>query len=77
MLTQVYSDVFTLTMMEGIIDYWKEGAMATTKDNIYIVTMRSQNNIQKTTVGWQLLVQWRDQSEQWIHLKDLKEPHPI
>ena len=28
-------------------------------------------------MGWQLLVQWREQSESWIDLKDLKESHTI
>ena len=30
---------------------------------MYIVTKHGQKNIWNTTVGWQLLVQWRDQSE--------------
>ena len=77
MLTQVDFDGFALTMMEEIIDYCKDAVMAITKDDMYIVTKRGQNNIWKTTVGWQLLVQWRDHSESWIHLKYLKEFHPI
>ena len=28
-------------------------------------------------MGWKLLVRWRDGSETWIPLKDLKELHPI
>ena len=76
MLTQVDSHGFTLTTMEEIIDYWKDVATDVTKDNMYIVTKRGQKNIQKTTVVWQILVQWRDQSESWIHLKYLKESHP-
>ena len=77
MLTQVDSDGFTLTMMERIINYWKDVAMVVTKDDIYIVTKLGEKNIQKTTVGWQLLVQWWYQSESWIHLKYRKEYHPI
>ena len=63
--------------MEGIIDYQKDAATAVTKDNMYIVTKRGQNNIRKTTVELQLLLKWRDQSEACIHLKDIKESHPI
>ena len=33
--------------------------------------------LRKTTTGWSLLVQWKDESESWIPLKDLKESHPI
>ena len=31
----------------------------------------------KTTAGWKLLVKWRDQSESWVKLSDLKESHPV
>ena len=77
MLTQVDSDGFTITMMEGIIDYRKDAVAAVTKDDVYIVTKRGQKKIWKTTVRWKLLVQWRDQSESWFHLKDLKESNSI
>ena len=71
MITQVDSDGFTFTMMEGIIDYRKDVVLYVTKDDTHIVTKCGQNN-QKITVGWQIMVQWWDQSESWIHLKDLK-----
>ena len=64
-------------MMEGIIYYREEAATAVTKDDMYIVTKGGQKNIQKTILGWQLLVKWQDQSESWIHLKYLKESNPI
>ena len=31
----------------------------------------------KTTVGWDLLVRWKDGSEQRIRLAELKESHPV
>ena len=77
MLAQIYSDGFTLTMMERTLDYRKDAEMSVTKDGMYIVTKRGQNKIWKTSVGWQLLVQWRDQSKSWINFKYLKESHPI
>ena len=64
-------------MMEGIIDYQKDAATPVTNNDMYIVTKRGQNKIWKTSVGWQLLVQWRDQSKSWINFKYLKESHPI
>ena len=30
-----------------------------------------------TTRGWQVLVEWRDGSTDWIELKDLKESYPV
>ena len=31
----------------------------------------------KTTIGWQLLAQFKDGSQQWISLKDFKESNPV
>eukprot|EP00957_Ditylum_brightwellii_P137489 10482321-Ditylum_brightwellii.AAC.1 len=33
--------------------------------------------MRKTTVGWLLLVKWKDYSESWISFKDMKESHPV
>ena len=64
-------------MMKGIIDYRKYAATSVTKDDMCIVTKRGKNKIRKTTVVCQLLIQWREQSESWIHIKYLKESQPI
>jgi hypothetical protein len=77
MLTQVDSDGFSTSLMEGIIDYRKDETTAVSKANMHIVTRQGQKKLRKTTVGWKLLVRWKDQSESWIHLKDMKESHPV
>ena len=64
-------------MMEGIIEYFKDTETTVNKDYMYTITKRGQKKIQKTKLGWQILIQWRDQSESWIHFKDLKESHSI
>ena len=33
--------------------------------------------MKQTTVGWKLLVAWKDGSESWVPLKDLKESNPV
>ena len=77
MLSQVDEDGFSMTMMECIIDHKMDAATAVPKDDKYIVTRRGQKKLRKTTTGWKLLIKWKDESESWIHLKDLKESHPI
>ena len=77
MLTQVDSDGFTTTMIEGIIDHTKDTAVAVSKDDMYVVTRRGQKRLRITTSGWKLLVQWKDGSESWIHLKDIKESYYV
>ena len=77
MLTQVDSDGYSLSLMEGIVDYRKDEAGAVSKDDGYVVTKRGKKQLRKTTSGWHLLVRWKDQSESWVPLKDMKESHPV
>jgi hypothetical protein len=77
MLTQVDSDGFSRTMMEAIVDYRKDEAVAVPKTDKYLTTTSGQKRMRKTTVGWKVLVKWADASESWIPLKDTKESHPV
>jgi hypothetical protein len=77
MLTQVDSDGYSITMMEGIVDYKRDNAVAVDKSDMYVVTRRGQKRMCKTTQGWKLLVRWANGSESWIALKDMKESHQI
>ena len=63
--------------MNGIIDHRKDEATAISKSDMYIVTRRGQSKMRKTTCGWSLLIQWKDDTESWVPLKDLKESHPV
>ena len=56
MLTQVDSDGFSRTMMEAIVDYRKDEAVAVPKTDKYLTTTSGQQRMRKTTVGWKLLV---------------------
>ena len=77
MLTQVDADGFSLSLMEGIIDYKRDDSVAIPKTDKYITTSRGQRRLCKTTAGWKLLVKWRDQSESWVKLSELKESYPV
>ena len=77
MLTQVDSDGYSLTMMKGIIDFKKDDAAAVDKQDGFVTTRRGVKKPRKTTQGWKLLVQWADDTESWISLKDMKESHPV
>ena len=76
MLSQVDNEGFTITLLNSILDYRKDDS-AVTKDVQYATTKRGGRRMRKTTCGWKLLVQWKDGSEQWIPLKDMKESHPV
>ena len=77
MLTQVNSDGFSLSLMEGMFDYKHDDSVAIPKTDRYITTARGQRRLHKTTAGWKLLVKWSDQSESWAKLSELKESHPM
>eukprot|EP00957_Ditylum_brightwellii_P131674 10042243-Ditylum_brightwellii.AAC.1 len=55
MFTQVDSDGCTKILMESIVGYKKDEAVAVAKNNMYIVTPQGQKRARKTTQGWRLL----------------------
>jgi hypothetical protein len=77
MLLQVDDEGFSVTMMEGIVDHKKDGSVAVSKEDAYLTTRTGTKRRRKSTVGWKLLVKWKDGSESWIPLKDMKESHPV
>jgi hypothetical protein len=63
-------------LMDEIVDHRKEG-LAVAADNLYYTDKRGVKQMRQTTKGWQLLLQWKDGSNTWIPLKDLKESNPV
>lgn len=62
-------------LLAGITDHRKTEAAVARAD--MWVTLGSNKQMQKTTKGWQLCVEWRDGSTSWERLADLKESNPI
>ena len=62
--------------MESIADFKKDES-AVSQKNKYLVTRRGQRLMQKTLMGWKLLVIWKNHSKTWMPLKDLKESIPL
>ena len=61
--------------LDQIVDHRSDDT-AIKKDNGWI---RHRTNLhrKKTTKGWEFLCLWKDKSQDWIPLKDLKECNPI
>ena len=76
MLSQVDSDGYSLSLIQGIVDH-RSNSSAVPKSEKYIITQSGQRRLRQTTVGWKLLVAWRDGSETWVPLKDIKESNPV
>ena len=76
MLTQVDEYGYTLTLMEGIIDY-KKDKTDLYKEDMYVVTKCVRKKPRKKTLVWKLLVQCKDRSDYWIYMKGVKYSHPV
>jgi hypothetical protein len=50
---------------------------AYSKDDGYVISHNGNKTPRQTTQGWQLSVQWKDRTSDWIALKDLKASYPI
>ena len=62
-------------MMEEIIDHKRNGD-AINKQQAMIET-RSGARMKITTRGWELLVAWKDGTQSWVRLADMKESYPM
>jgi hypothetical protein len=64
-------------LMRDIIDYKKDEAMAVPIKDKYLTTRSGQRRLRKTTHGWSFLANWRDGTESWVKLAELKDSYPI
>eukprot|EP00957_Ditylum_brightwellii_P013038 984620-Ditylum_brightwellii.AAC.2 len=63
--------------MEGIIDHDRDENTAVHIKDKYVRIYSNQRRLRKSSTGWKLQILWKDKSESWVHLKDIKESHLI
>ena len=73
---QVDQDGNRQVLLDEIIDYRTTGKEVRQQDT-FITTRTGTKRRCETTIEWELLVQWKDGSTNWIALKDLKETYPV
>ena len=76
MFSQVDEQGRSHVLLDSILDY-SMGDDAVPMSEKYVMTKSGQRRYRMTTKGWQLLVLWKDGTEQWVPLKLLKEANPI
>ena len=76
MFAQVDQDGNRQVLLDEIIDYRTTGNEVKQQD-AFITTRTGTKRRRETTIRWDLLVQWKDGSTNWIALKDLKESYPV
>jgi hypothetical protein len=63
-------------LLDDIIDCRKSGA-AVSQEDAFVTMSNGVKRRRQTTLGWQLLCQWRDGSTNWVALKDMKQSYPL
>ena len=76
LFTQVDQDGNHQVLLDKIIDY-RTTRKEVKQQDAFITTRTSTKRRRETTIGWELLVQWKDGSTNWIALKDMKESYLV
>ena len=64
-------------LMEGIVDYRKDESVAISMEEKYNTTKHGQQRLMMTMGRWDLLVQWKDNTESWTKLSMMKDSHSV
>ena len=76
MFAQVDDEGNQYLLLEEVSNHRKDSSAVSIADGFVIG--KSGNRVPKvTTRGWELLVQWKDGSSDWVKLKDIKDSYPI
>ena len=73
---QVDEEGFRYTIMDEIVDH-KRGPSALDEEDAFTVDKYGRRKRKLTTQGWDFLVNWKDGTQSWVPLRDLKESNPI
>ena len=63
-------------LFSEIVNYLTNGKQVLQQD-AFVTTRTGTRRRRETTIGWELLVQWKDLSTTWVTLKDMKEAYPV
>ena len=63
-------------LFDKITDYHTDGTEVKQQD-AFTTNSRGVQRWRETTVGWEMLVQWKYGSTTWVSLKDMKEEYPV
>jgi len=62
--------------MKEIVDH-RSNATAISKDDGFVISSGGNRTAKRTTRGWELCVEWKDGTSDWVKLKDLKDSNPV
>ena len=76
LFAQVDDEGNRFVLLDDIIDH-RKSADALSGDDGFITSENGMKHRRRTTQGWELCVQWKDQSTTWVTLKDMKNAYPL
>ena len=74
-MSQVDEEGHRQLLLRDIVDHRINDEALKHKDSFYIVGDTKRRK--KITIGWQMCVEWKDGSTDWVELKDLKQSYPV
>ena len=75
MFSEVDSEGHSYRLLKEISDHRKDQTAIDKEHGMF--RMNNRDYRKRTTKGWQLLVEWKEGSSDWVPLKDLKESYPV
>ena len=76
LFSQVDEEGYRYMLLDEIVDYRKDDD-AVHKDDAFVEDEHGRKKQRLTIKGWSFLVNWKDGSQSWVPLKDIKESNPI
>jgi hypothetical protein len=63
-------------LSEEIVDFRTDGKQMLRQQDINCQLIGTQRR-RETTLGWEILLRWKDRSTTWVALEDMKESYPV
>jgi len=76
LLSQVDAEGKRILTFSGIADH-KKDSTAIQKEDGFVRSYNGNKVPKKTTRGWKMLVEWKDGSQDWLPLSELKGSNPV
>jgi hypothetical protein len=76
LFAQVDDEGHRCVLLDNIIDHRSTGDYISGDDG-FIHLENGMKRRRHTTQGWELCIQWKDHSTNWVKLKDMKNAYPI
>ncbi len=76
LFSQVDHEGNRLALLDDIVHYQTNGKQVNIDDG-YVIASTGTKRKKETTIGWELMIQWKNGSTTWVPLKDTKEAYPV